>query len=72
MRGHLIARVIQACNSNHPNMSAMQYGSTVKVKFNSLRDLGHVISELADMDGYYDSFNIDVNGNCGVFEVKFS
>lgn len=72
MRGHLIGRVIQACNSNHPNMSAMQYGSTVKVKFNSLRDLGHAISELADMDGYYDSFNIDVNGNCGVFEVKFS
>ena len=72
MRGHLIAIVIQTCNNNHPFTSAMQYGSTVKVKFNSLRDLGHAISELADMDGYYDSFNIDVNGNCGVFEVKFS
>ena len=42
------------------------------VVIKSLRDLGHAISELADMDGYYDSFNIDVNGNCGVFEVKFS
>ena len=44
------------------------YGVVIK----SLRDLGHTISELADMDGYYDSFNIDINGNCGVFEVKFS
>ena len=72
MRGHLIGRVIQTCNNNHPFTSAMQYGNTVEVKLKSLRDLGHAISELADMDGYYDSFNIDVNGNCGVFEVKFS
>lgn len=50
----------------------MQYGNTVEVKFKSLRDLGHAISELADMDGCYDSLNIKVNGNCGIFEVKFS
>ena len=72
MRGHLIAIVIQTCNNNHPFTSAMQYGNTVEAKFKSLRDLGHAISELANMDGYYNSFNIDVNGNCGVFEVKFS
>ena len=72
MRGHLIAIVIQTCNNNRPFTSAMQYGNTVEVKFKSLRDLGHAISELANMDGYYNSFNIDVNGNCGVFEVKFS
>ena len=30
------------------------------VVIKSLRDLGHAISELADMDGYYDSFNIKV------------
>lgn len=63
---------MQSCNNNHPYFSAMQYGSTVKVKFSSLRDLGHAIAELADMDGYHDSFNINIKSSGTIFEVEFS
>lgn len=72
MRAHLLTRVMEVCNHNHPFLSAMQHGSTVEVKYNSLRDLGHAIAELADMDGYHDSFNISIEGSGTIFVVEFS
>ena len=70
MRGQLFTRVMEACNRNHPYFSAIGCGDKVRVSFTSLRDLGHAISELADMDGYNDSFTITVKGEARIFKVE--